>query len=393
MNKSILNTGIQSFIDENLNTDIVSVLMKKSIFNDVSSKELAQQIEAKKKCQKKLPLWFETPKIYYPKKISVEQSSSALAAQYKAALIDGKSLVDLTGGFGVDSYYFSKNFEHLYHCEIDPELSEISRHNFNILKTKNVTAITEDGLTFLKHTKTKFDWLYIDPSRRDDLKRKVFELSDCTPDITQHLKFLFTKSDKILLKSAPLLDITSGIKSLVNVKEIHILAIKNEVKELLWVIEKNQTHPIKVKTTNIISNKTQNFNFDWGDEKKAISTLNQPKSYLYEPNTAILKSGAFKLLGEKYNLFKLHQHTHLYTSIKSIDFPGRTFEIVGIYPYSKKELKKYKGAKANITTKNFPISVSSIRKQFKIGDGGSNYLFFTKIEDNSLKIIQCTKVH
>lgn len=392
MNKSILNTGVQSFIDKNLNTDIMSVLLKKSVFNEVSSKELAQQIEAKKKCEKKLPLWFETPQIFYPKKLNIEQSSSTLAGQYKAALFRGKSLVDLTGGFGVDSYYFSKNFEQVFHCEIDPELSAIAKHNFEILKAKNVTTIPEDGLTFLKKEKRKLDLLYLDPSRRDDLKRKVFELSDCTPDITKHLDFLFTKTDTILLKSSPLLDIALGVDSLKHVKEVHIVAIKNEVKEILWLLKKGQPNPVLIKTININSNNIETFNFDWGTEQKAESELEQPKSYLYEPNVAILKSGAFKLIGQSFRLYKLHQHTHLYTSNKKVDFPGRMFKIEAIYPYSKKILKKFKATKANIAAKNFPLSVSGIRKQLKISDGGSVYLFFTKIDDNSLKVIQCVKL-
>ncbi len=392
MNKRILNTGVQSFITKNLNTDIMSVLLKKSTFKDISSKELVQQIEAKKKCQKKLPLWFNTPKIYYPKKLNIEQTSSALTAKYKSSLIKGKSIADLTGGFGVDSYFFSKKFEHVFHCEIDSNLSAISKHNFDILHAKNVTSICEDGMAFLKNFDSTFDWLYLDPSRRNSSKGKVFHLSDCTPDVTQHLELLFSKSKRILLKSAPLLDISSGITSLKHVKEIHIISIKNEVKEVLWLLEKNFSESIKIKTININSDSSQKFNFEWGDEKKAVVKIEKPQNYLYEPNSTILKSGAFKLVSQKYAVGKLHQHTHLYTSKEKIDFPGRIFKIESVSGYSKKELKKYKGTKANITAKNFPLSVAKIRNQFNINDGGDLYLFFTKLEDESLALIQGSKM-
>jgi hypothetical protein len=392
LNKSILNTGVQSFIDNNINTDIVSVLLKKSNFSDISSKELAQQIESKKKCVKKLPSWFNTSNIYYPKKLNIEQTSSELAAQYKSEIIDGKSIADLTGGFGVDSYYFSKKFKSVFHCEIDTELSTISKHNFEVLKSKNITSIQGDGLEFLKTTTTKFDWLYLDPSRRNSKKGKIFHLSDCNPDITKNLNLLLSKSDKILLKSSPLLDISSGLKPLAYVKEIHIVAIHNEVKELLWLMERGFTDSIQIKAVNINTYETQKFDFELGDEKKAKAKIEKPLSYLYDPNVAILKSGAFKLTGCRFDLNKLHEHTHLYTSDKLIEFPGRCFRINSVTPFSKKCMKKYSGTKINLAVKNFPENAVSIKNRFNIRDGGKTYVFIAKTVQEESVVLDCHKV-
>ena len=188
MNKNILNTGVQVFINNNLNTDILSVLLAKPHFEGLSQKELAEQIEAKKKCKNKLPAWYNTPNIYYPKKLHIEQSSSEITAKYKAGIVSGKLLLDLTGGIGVDSYYFSKKIDEVVHCEWNKELHEIATYNYEVLKRSNIHTHHIDGLSFLENSKLEFDWIYLDPSRRDDSKKKVFQLSDCTPDITKNLE-------------------------------------------------------------------------------------------------------------------------------------------------------------------------------------------------------------
>ena len=162
MNKLILNTGVQDFIHEKLSSDIMSVLLTKPIFEGIDQKELAEQIEAKKKCKGKLPTWFNTPNIYYPNKLNIEQTSSELTAQYKAQIVNGKSLVDLTGGLGVDSYFFSKKMGSVLHCEIDPELSEIAHHNFEVLGQENIECFPVDGIDFLKRSPSNFDWIFVD---------------------------------------------------------------------------------------------------------------------------------------------------------------------------------------------------------------------------------------
>lgn len=392
MNKTILNTGVQRFILKNLNTDIVSLLLKKPIFDTVSSKELAEQIASKKQCKKKLPTWFETSQIYYPKKVNIEQTSSEAAARYKSGIVFGNSLIDLTGGFGVDSYFFSQKMSVVLHCEIDEDLAEIASHNFNVLGTKNVTTISGDGLQFLKTSRDQFDWVFIDPSRRSDKKGKVFHLSDCLPDVTENLDLFFSSAHNILIKTAPFLDISAGIKDLQNIREVHIIAIDGEVKELLWVLEKGYFGNIQAKTVNLLKNTPQTFDFLLHDEKEASSSFHLPLDHLYEPNAAILKSGAFKTVGNRFSLMKIHRHTHLYTSKELVDFPGRRFIIKECLPYNIKASAFLKGLKANIAIRNFPKTVVEIKKKYKIKDGGKVYLFFVTDLNDKLCVLHCEKV-
>jgi len=288
LNKNILNTGVQDFINNNLNTDIMSVLLKKSDFDAISPKELVGQIEAKNKCKYKLPTWYNTKKIYYPNKLNIEQSSSELTAEYKAQIVVGKRVVDVTGGLGVDSFYFSKKFEQVFHCEINGNLSKIAAYNFKVLGAKNVEVINLDGLDFLRNSNELYDCIYVDPSRRSDKNRKVFLLSDCTPDITAHLELLFNKSQHILLKTSPLLDISNGLKQLKNVKEIHVIAVNNDVKELLWVLQSDAVNEVTIRTINFKKGKKEIYDFAWSEEKNMSLTFAKPQNYLYEPNAAIL---------------------------------------------------------------------------------------------------------
>ncbi|MGB6153149.1 MAG: class I SAM-dependent methyltransferase [Pricia sp.] len=369
----------------------MSVLLKNPIFDHISNRELAQQLEARKKCEKKLPTWFGSTNIYYPKPLNIEQTSSEKTARYKAQIVRGKSLFDATGGWGVDSYFFSRKFEEVVHCEIDSELSEIASHNFGILGVENIKTVSQNGIDLLKNSKAYFDWIYVDPSRRNDSKGKVFRLADCTPDIPKNVELLFSKSDHILLKTSPLLDFSIGIAELNSVKEIHVVAVNNEVKELLWILEKEYSGGITIKTIHFSKKRTQTFDYQLSEEKNSNALFSTPLSYIYEPNAAILKSGAFKLLGNRFGLKKLHAHTHLYTSENLIDFPGRRFRVSDCIPYTKKNIKALAIEKANISTRNFPESVREIRKKFKIADGGNRYLFFVTDADGNRSVLICLK--
>ncbi|NNE03686.1 MAG: class I SAM-dependent methyltransferase [Eudoraea sp.] len=392
MNKNILKTGVQDFINKNINADILSVVLKKPLFTGVTQKELAEQIEAKRKCKTKLPTWFTTPAIYYPKKLQIEQTSSETTAQYKARLVSGKYLLDLTGGLGIDAYYFSQKVAQIHHCEWDQKLHEIASYNFEVLGVRNIHTFHTDGLLFLEDTNVNYDWIYLDPARRDEQKKKVFRLSDCTPDITKHLDLLFTKSTNILLKTAPLLDLSAGVSDLKHVREIHIVATNNEVKEVLWVLNSSkQEFPITVKTINITASGSETFNFYLSDEKESKAGYAAPKDILYEPNAAIMKSGGFKSVAKAYGVSKLHEHSHLYTSSSPLEFPGRTFKIVNTVPFNKKAINSLSLSKANITTRNFPFSVAEIRQRFKIKDGGNVYLFFTTDFNDERIVLVCEK--
>ncbi len=391
MNTYILNTEVQEFLNANLKSDITKLILKGSPFENVSIQELANQIVAKQKSHKKLPTWFTANNIYYPAKLSIEQTSSEITAKYKVALINGKNIIDITGGFGIDAYYFSKKFKEVIHCEINTELSAIVDHNFKQLNVNNIRTIAGDGIEYLKQTDTKFDCIYIDPSRRDDIKGKVFLLKDCLPNVPENLDLLFSKSDHILIKNSPILDITSTINELNFVKEIHIVAINNEVKELLFLLEKGYNSAINIKTFNFHKNGNQIFNFDYASENTSL--YSEPLSYLYEPNAAILKSGGFHEVTDKLEVQKLHQHSHLYTSEKLIEFPGRRFKIETVINYDKKKLSRLlPEKKANITVRNFPKTVVQIRKETKIKDGGEVYLFFTKLYNEENRVIICKQL-
>ena len=390
MNLSILQAIVQEFIDDNLKSNITKLILKGSPFDKISTQEVANQIVAKQKAAQKLPTWFATKNIYYPPKISIEQTSSEITAAYKANLVSGSSIIDITGGFGIDCYYFSKQFNHVIHCEINEELSTIVNHNYQQLNVKNIDTFSGNGIDFLKKTKETFDCIYIDPSRRNDSKGKVFLLKDCLPNIPENIDFLFTKTNQILVKNSPILDISSAISELKFVKEIHVIAIKNEVKELLFLLENNYEKDIRIKTINILQEDSQEFMFNFNEE--IASQYSEPLTYLYEPNAAILKSGGFHQISKQLNLFKIHQHSHLYTSEKLIDFPGRCFKIIEVLNYDKKKIKKLiPKNKANITTRNFPKTVTQIRKETNLKDGGNSYLFFTTNQNNDLKVIICKK--
>ncbi len=393
MNKAILNKEVQEFIDVNLRLDTNGLILKKSIFIEVSNKELAEQIIAKLKCKDKLPTWFGLESGLFPVKISIEQTSSEETAKYKASLISGKNIVDLTGGFGVDDFYFSRNFESIIHCELNPELSEITEHNFKELGVGNCTFFAGDGLVLLQNSEEKFDWIYLDPSRRSDVKGKVFLLKDCLPNVPDNLELLFLKSNNVMMKTSPLVDISQGISELKGVKEIHVVAVKNEVKELLWILEKESSGDILIKTVNLIGEDKQEFEFALSSEGNQDPKYSLPLNYLYEPNSAILKSGAFNQVSVQLELFKLNKHSHLYTSQDLIPFPGRSFEIKEVIPFQKKVLKKrFGGSKANITIRNFPKKVDELRKDLNIKDGGDVYLFFTTNRTGEKVCLVCGKV-
>ena len=201
MNLEILTSKIQQFIVDNLKSNITKLILKGSPFDEVSIQELANQIVAKQKSEHKLSTWFSTKNIYYPAKISIEQTSSENTAKYKSELIKGDSIIDITGGFGVDCFYFSKRFKNVTHCEINEKLSAIVKHNYQQLNIKNIDTFSGDGIDFLKNTETNFDCIYIDPSRRNDIKGKVFLLKDCLPNVPENIDFLFTKTNQILLKT------------------------------------------------------------------------------------------------------------------------------------------------------------------------------------------------
>ena len=386
----LLNEDIQNFINTNLDSDTNQLALQKNNF-DIDYILIINQIVAKQKAKFKLPTWFATAKILYPSKVSIEQTSSEKTAAYKASLISGESLIDLSGGFGVDDFYFSKVFTEVIHCEINPDLSQIVSHNFKQLQIENCTCHIGERSSILEKLDRRFSWIYVDPSRRNDAKGKVFLLNDCEPNVPVLLPKYFNYSNNILIKTAPLLDLHSALTELDFVKKIHIIALENEVKELLWEIEKEYTGEIHINAVNIEKNNINIVTTSLSEIYQPTYAL--PKKYLYEPNAAILKSGNFNAICQLFEIDKLHPHSHLYTSDFVKTFPGRSFRIDSIIPFQKKEIKTHlQDKKMNITTRNFPIKVDEIRKKYKIKDGGSVFAFFTTDIQNNKIVLLCSKI-
>lgn len=393
MDQTLLRAEVQKFITDNVLADTSKLALQKNPFADVEWRKILNEIACKAKARHRLPLFFESSDIIYPSKIQLEQTSSEKTARYKADLVSGKSLIDLTGGFGVDAAFFSKKVKDVIHCEINQDLSETAKHNFKILKINNIESICGDGFDILKSKNQKFDWIYIDPSRRNEAKGKVFILKDCLPNVPQLLSEYLKYANCLLIKTAPILDISAGLQELKNVKAIHIVAVENEVKELLWIIEKDYIADIKIVTINIAASKTDLFSFNYSScISKPI--FENPLLFLYEPNAAIMKSGGFDEVAKQYKIGKLHQNTQLYTSSQMIEFPGRIFEIIHCFDYSKANMILHlKDKKANITTRNFSETVIEIRKKWKISDGGAIFCFFTTNKDDKKIVLLCKKIN
>ncbi|MEZ4857729.1 MAG: class I SAM-dependent methyltransferase [Flavobacteriaceae bacterium] len=388
MNKALLRPEIQQFI-KTFQGNLPDLAFKGSPFKEVSVQELIQQIEGHRKCKEKLPLWHITENIYYPPKVHIEQTSSEVTARYKASLVFGKTLADITGGFGVDCYYFSEKFITVHHYEQNTELSKIAQHNFKILKKEAVSFFSEDGLKGVKNN--PYDVIYADPSRRHEAKGKVFFLKDCEPNIIENLEVLLKYGATLLIKTSPMLDISAGLRALSNVSEVHIVAVENEVKELLWLIHKMppKRNP-QIKTVNFQKGVPYFFDFEGNNANKM--QYSNPLKYLYEPNAAIMKSGGFSELSEAFNVPKLAEHSHLFTLDSFIEFPGRIFKILEVIPYSKLAMKPFLNFKAHVSTRNFPETVAQLKKKWKISDGGETYLFFTTLENKERVVIKCEKM-
>lgn len=375
MNQNILTQEFQDYLKIIEQEDFKSIGLKKSLFDGISSAEIAQQLKGIQVAKYKFPTLYSTKNIYFPPSINLEQASSEAAANYKSSLVKGKTLIDLTAGFGIDTMAFAKNFEKVYHIEQNPELSEIVQHNAQIL-APNLETYTGTFQSFFEtNPESKFDVIYLDPARRNSSGRK-FILEDLEPNILEWMPTFFEKSNKIIIKLSPLLDITSALQQIDSISEIHIVALKNEVKDFLLIIDKNcSTKNPLIKAINLESNQPE-FSFNFEDEYNSNANFGTVQQYIYEPNVAILKTGAFKLLSEKFNLHKLHQNTHLYTSNELLnEFPGKIYSVEKHINHPKKEIIK---SKANLLVKNYNQAIDIVKKKFKITDGGETTLIFTQ---------------
>ncbi|MDR0420126.1 MAG: RsmD family RNA methyltransferase [Prevotellaceae bacterium] len=355
-----------------------------------------EQIAARRQAKEKIPSWSVNYKLIFPPKISVEQSSSETTAKYKAELCKGKKFADLTGGMGVDFSFISQNFNHAFYVEKDEYLSKLAKHNFDVLGLKNVEIINCDSNMFLENT-AHLDCIYIDPSRRNAKGKKEILLENCSPDILKVKDIILQKSESALIKLSPVFDITELERKLDNIRQIHIIAVKNECKELLVKMENDRAkNDIEIVCVNITDSDRQIFSFKQTDEKNIeYDFVQNPQKYLYEPNAAIQKSGGLRSFTQKFNLKVLNTNSRIYTSdIHIKNFCGRIFVVENVFPFNKNNLKNSLKhiKKANITVRNFPLSVAALRKTLGgISEGGDIYLFATTLFDGSKVIIQCRK--
>jgi len=390
MNDKLLAKAVQDYINANLNTDVNQIALAKSPFDGITPAELATQISAKKKAEKKLPTWFHTENIYYPPVLSIEQTSSEVTARYKSKLAKGNALIDITGGFGIDTYYFAKKVKEAIHCEINPELSAITQNNAQVLEAKNIKFKVGDGIAYIQNHGSLFDTVYVDPARRSE-KGKVFMLKDCSPDVVTNLNALLKKTSRIIIKTAPLLDISAGLTELTQVSEIQIISVKNECKELLWIIDKEFDKDTKITAVTLNNGIEKEFSFYRSEANGSIQFAKSlgAGEYLYEPDAALLKSGAFNLIGLTYNLIKLHAQTQLFTAdfIKT-DFPGRIFKIEAIL--STGELKKEPNLKGNVIVRNYPAKPEDLVKKYKIKADQEQFLIFTRIANGENIILKAS---
>lgn len=378
MIEQLVQKEIQQFILEHEQDDEKQLVLKYKTIFGIPTGLIAEQIQARRKAKTKLPLYYKSINIIYPPGLNVEQSSSEKTARFKSeilkALPQHKVLADLTGGFGIDSFFLSKLFDKLYHIEANYELQQIALHNHSVLKTTNITYVNTKAEDFINTKKEKLDCVFIDPSRRA-AGQKVFRLADCEPNAVALLPSIFGLSNYVLVKTSPLLDIHQGIAELRSVEKVWVVSVDNECKELLFLCNKMFAGEPEIIAVNLTDKTQDDFKFTFSVEKSSESTFSDPLTFIYEPNASILKAGAFKAIGSVFNLSKIQSNTHLYTSTKLIsNFPGRVFKILESVKEGKIVKEIFSEGKANIITRNYPLGTEQLKKKLKLNDGGELYL-------------------
>ena len=385
-----LSQSTIEFIRAHSRDDVRLLALQAPRYPDVDMPAAIVQIAGRQAAANKIPSWQSIEELWYPRHLSMEQCSSEITAQYKSTLADGETLTDLTGGFGIDCAFMASRFRKVSYVERQEELCEIAKHNFPLLGLKHITVYNEDGVAHLQKMEP-VDCIFIDPARRNEHGGKTIAISDCEPDVEELEELLLSKGKQIIIKLSPMLDLTLALKSMKHAREVHVISVNNECKELLLIIGNEPSRLIPIHCINLTSKEKQTFTFTREEElaSECFYTKELGK-YLYEPNASILKAGAFRNIASRYEVKKLHPNSHLYTSDLWIEnFPGRSFLITGQCSFNKKEIKETIGElkKANITVRNFPATVAEIRKRTKLSDGGEVYLFATTLSHEQKVVI------
>lgn len=391
-----MNEQTQRFIRENANKDIRTLALSGSKYPDVDMPFALDQIAGRQTARKKIPRWAAIDDVVYPPHLSMEQCSSEQTALYKASMVEGETLVDLTGGFGVDFSFMSCGFKKSIYVERQKHLCEIADSNFGVLKLTGANVVCGDGVEYLE-TLDHVSWIYLDPARRNEHGGKTYAISDCMPDVTEIKDLLLAKADKVMVKLSPMLDWRKAVDDLGNcVSEVHIVSVDNECKELLLIMQREAAE-LKV----VCVNNDEDFVFGSSDDTFRSEGVKEWRSdatestYLYEPNASIMKAGCFAELERAFGARQVERNSHLFVSEHFIeDFPGRKFRVEKVTTLNKKDIKNALDGivKANITVRNFPMSVEQLRKRLKIKEGGSDYIFATTLMDKSHVLLLCSRL-
>lgn len=387
----------QLFIRKHQSDDVRDLALQAKKYPDVDMPTAITQIAGRQIAAEKIPSWKEIEDIWYPRHLSLEQCSSEITARYKASLLQGESLTDLTAGFGIDCSFLATGFTSATYVERQEELCEIAAHNFPILNLNHITVRNEDGIAYLKEM-SPVDCLFLDPARRNEHGGKTVAISDCEPDVAELEELLLSKANRVMVKLSPMLDLSLALKELEHTQEVHIISVNNECKELLLLLRQEPPKEVPIHCVNLFTKGTQEeqhfvFTREQEQHNECIYT-DRLGSYLYEPNTSLLKAGAFRSITVAYPVKKLHPNSHLYTSDVLIsDFPGRVFRIVNRCSFNKKEIKESLAGlkKANITVRNFPATVAELRKRINLTEGGDTYLFASTLNNGQKVLIRCEK--
>ncbi len=367
---------------------------------DLDAAFVVRQVEGWQRLRTKVPRWAETPGLRYPHRLALEQCSGQAAAEYKAEVVadllrraeaEGaavpRSMADLTGGLGVDFSFIAPAFAEATYVERQEELCDLARHNFPLLGLAGAKVVCGDGVDYLKHMEP-VGLLFLDPARRDGAGRKTVRMEDCEPDVCALLPLLLAKARWTVLKLSPMLDISGALAALGCVREVHVVSVGGECKDLLLVLSQPEGGG-EVRVT--ASHNGIPFRFSPTEETEALPRYaTQPAEWLYEPGAALLKAGCFKLIATRFGLEKLHPHSHLYTSRHFVEnFPGRCFRVAETLGFGKQDLRRLRSltAQANLTVRNFPSTVDALRRKLKLREGGSDYLFATTLADGSHALV------
>ena len=394
-----MTPALMAFIQAHLSDDPDRLLLSASRYPEIDMPFVVAQITARRQIKEKLPTWYQQEQLLFPAKIAAEQCSSEQTALYKQQLVtEEDTLCDLTGGLGIDSYYFSRRVKQVYYIERFPSYCEVARANMATLGARNVAVLEGDSTQWLDQLPA-IDVFYVDPARRGEGNKRMFALSDCEPDLTQLLPRLLAKAPRVIAKLSPMADLRQTLALLPTTQAIHILSVKNECKELLFVIGREPREsavPIHCVHLTKQAASDECFVCSLEAEQQAASHLATTlRRYLYEPNASVLKAGAFKQVACQFPVEKLQVSSHLYTSDHYLDrFPGRRFEVDEVIPFHSKSCKQLAGLslQANVTTRNFPLTVEALRKKCRIREGGDIYLFATTGPKEEKLLIRTHKV-